>query len=99
MFIILAKDVNEYKNGKFPAMAARGCSAGTATAGVLMPRHPKVGDKFMSETVPKIHLGKGRGDFRFRSRHRAAGTFSNCLKIKEIASDATRYKLSTGVAV
>ena len=55
--------------------------------GVLMPAHPKAGDKFMSEDVPKITWEKDAVVSIAETVTVPAGTFSNCVKIKETASD------------
>ena len=59
-----------------------------------MPAHPKAGDKFMSENMPKITWERDEVISVSETATVPAGTFSNCVKIRETASDgATEYKL------
>ena len=90
----LGEDVDEYKNGKVSGHSGAWLlGKDTQTPGVLMPAHPKVGDKFMSEDVPKITWEKDEVVSISETVTVPAGTFPNCVKIKERASDgATEYK-------
>jgi hypothetical protein len=84
----LGEDVDEYKNGKVSGHSgAWRLGKDTQTPGVLMPAHPKVGDKFMSEDVPKITWEKDEVVSISETVTVPAGTFFNCVKIKETASD------------
>jgi hypothetical protein len=84
----LGESVDEYKNGKVVGHGGAWMyGVNTQTPGVLMPAHPKIGDKFQSENVPKIT----REDDEVMSLSETvtvpAGTYQNCLKIKEKPSD------------
>jgi hypothetical protein len=66
-----------------------------------MPAHPKIGDKFKSEDAPPITWEQDEVISLSETVTVPAGTFQNCIKIKEIASDGdTEYKLyAPGVGV
>ena len=84
----LGEDMDEYKNGKVSGHSGAWLlGKDTQKPGVLMPAHPKVGDKFMSEDVPKITWEKDEVVSVSEIVTVPAGTFSNCVKIKETASD------------
>jgi len=89
----LGEDVDEYKNG-----AISGHSGGwllgkdTETPGVIMPAHPKHGDKFMFENVPKITWEKDEVVAVSETVTVTAGTYQNCVKIRESTSDGVEYK-------
>jgi hypothetical protein len=90
----LGEDVDEYKNNKVVGHSGAWLlGKDTQTPGVLMPAHPKVGDKFMSEDVPKITWEKDEVVSVSETMIVPAGTYKNCVKIKEVASDGTtEYK-------
>jgi len=86
--LYLGEDVDTYKNGKITGHeGAWMLGKDTKTPGVLMPGHPKVGDKFKSEDVNKdIH----EEDEVISSSDTVtvpSGTYKNCLKIKEMLAD------------
>ena len=59
-----------------------------------MPAHPKIGDKFKSENVPSITWEADEVVSLSETAMVSAGTFQNCVKIKESSSDGdTEYKL------
>jgi hypothetical protein len=91
----LGEDVNEYKNGKISGHGGAWLlGKDTQKPGMLMPSHPKAGDKFMSEDVPKITWEKDEVISVSEAATVPAGTFSNCVKIEETAGDGdTEYKL------
>ncbi len=91
----LGEDVDAYRDGKIVGHAgAWRLGRDTQTPGVLMPAHPRVGDRFKSEDVPHITW---EADEVVSVSERAtvpAGTWTNCIKIRERASDGgTEYKL------
>jgi hypothetical protein len=90
----LGEDVNDYKNGKVTGHSGAWLfGKDTQKLGVLMPAHPKVGDKFKSEDVPKITWEADEVVSVSEKVTVPAGTFENCVKIKEKASDGdTEYK-------
>jgi len=65
----------------------------TKTPGVLMPGHPKVGDKFKSEDVSKTISEEDEVVSLSESVTVPAGSYQNCLKIKEkLADGEIEYK-------
>lgn len=86
----LGEDVDEYKDGKVVGHSGAWLwGKNTQRPGVLMPAHPKFGDRFMSEDVPKITWEKDEVVSVSETVTVPAGTFHNCVKIKEVASDGT----------
>ena len=84
----LGEDVDTYKNGKVSGHSGAWLlGKDTQKPGVLMPAHPQIGDKFMSEDVPKITWEKDEVVSLSETVTVPAGIFSNCVKIKETASD------------
>ena len=98
----LGEDVDTYKNGKISGHSGAWLlGRDTKIPGVLLPAHPKVGDRFQSENVPGITREDDEVVSTSESVTVPAGTFHDCLKVKEHASDgATEYKLyAPGVGV
>ncbi|MGH7994705.1 MAG: hypothetical protein ACREDQ_14375 [Limisphaerales bacterium] len=91
----LGEDVDEYKNGKVIGHSGAWLlGRDTQKPGVLMPAHPKVGNRFRSEDVPKITREQDEVVSVSETVTVPAGTFQNCVKIKEVTSDGdTEYKL------
>lgn len=84
----LGEDVDEYKNGKISGHnGAWLVGKDTQRPGLLMPAHPKIGDTFKSENVPKITWEVDRIISATETTTVPAGTFNNCIKIRETASD------------
>ncbi|MDR3456160.1 MAG: hypothetical protein P4N60_01835 [Verrucomicrobiae bacterium] len=98
----LGEDVDTYKDGKVSGHSG-GWLLGkdTKIPGVLLPAHPGVGDKFQSENVPGITVEDDVVVSVSETMTVPAGTFHNCIKTKEHASDgATEYKYyAPGVGV
>jgi len=90
----LGEDVDEYKNGKVTGHSGAWLlGKDTQKPGLLMPAHPKVGDQFMSEDVQKITWEKDEVISVSETATVPAGTFHDCVKVKERASDgATEFK-------
>lgn len=90
----LGEDVDEYKNGKVAGHSGAWLyGKQTKVPGVLMPANPRLGDKFRSEDVPKITTEDNEVVSLSETVTVPAGTFENCLKIKEVLSDgAVEYK-------
>jgi hypothetical protein len=90
----LGEDVDEYKNGKVTGHSGAWLlGKDTLKPGVLMPAHPTIGQKFRSEDVPKITWEEDEVISVSETLTVPAGTYRNCVKIKETASDgATEYK-------
>jgi hypothetical protein len=91
----LGEDVNTYKSGKISGHGGAWLlGQDTQKPGLLMPAHPKTGDKFKSEDVASISWEADEVVSLTETFSTPAGKFSNCLKIKERASDGgTEYKL------
>jgi len=90
----MGEDVDEYKNGKVVGHSGAWLyGKQTKVPGLLMPGNPKVGDKFRSEDVPKITTEDNEVMSLTETVTVPAGTYENCLKIKEVLSDgAVEYK-------
>jgi hypothetical protein len=90
----LGEDVNEYKDGKIAGHSGAWLlGKDTKTPGVLLPAHPKVGDKFRSEDVPEITTEDDEVVSISETVIVPAGTFHNCAKVEEHDSDgATEFK-------
>jgi hypothetical protein len=90
----LGEDVDEYKDGKVVGHSGAWLyGKQTKVPGVLLPPNPKVGDKFRSEDVPKITTEDNEVMSLSETVTVPAGTYENCLKIKEVLSDgAVEYK-------
>jgi len=90
----LGEDVDEYKNGEVVGHSGAWLlGKDTQKAGILMPAHPKPGDRFRSEDVPKITWEQDEVLSVSDTVTVPAGIYQNCVKIQEIASDgATEYK-------
>jgi len=89
------EDVDEYSHGKITGHSGAWLfGKNTQKLGLLMPAHPKVGDKFKSEDAPPITWEQDEVISLSEIATVPAGTFQNCVKIKENASDGdTEYKL------
>ena len=80
----LGEDVDTYKDGKVVGHSGAWLlGKDTQKAGVLMPAHPKVGDKFKSEDVSKTITEEDEVVSASETVTTPAGTYHNCLKIKE----------------
>ena len=98
----LGEDVNTYNNGKISGHSGAWLlGKQTKIPGVLLPAHPKVGDKFQSENVPGITREDDEVVSVSETMTVPAGTFHDCVKVKEHASDgATEFKLyAPGIGV
>jgi len=91
----MGEDVDEYSHGKITGHSGAWLfGKDTQKLGLLMPAHPKVGDKFKSEDAAPITWEADEVVSLSEMATVPAGTFQNCLKVKEIASDGdTEYKL------
>lgn len=90
----LGEDVDTYKGGKVSGHGGAWLlGKETKIPGVLLPAHPKVGDMFQSENVPAITIEDDQVVSVSETMTVPFGTFHNCIKIKEHASDGgTEYK-------
>jgi hypothetical protein len=91
----LGEDVDEYKNGQVVGHGGAWLwGKDTQRPGVLMPAHPRDSEKFLAEDVPHITWEKDEVVSVSETVTVPAGTWQNCVRIKETASDgATEYKL------
>jgi hypothetical protein len=91
----LGEDVDEYSRGRITGHSGAWLlGKDTQTPGLLMPAHPKIGDRFKSEDAPPVTWEEDEVVSLSETATVPAGTFQNCLKIKERASDGdTEYKL------
>jgi hypothetical protein len=90
----LGEDVDEYKDGKVSGHSGAWLYGKQAKVpGVMMPAQPKVGDKFRSEDVPPITTEDNEVLSASETVTVPAGTYENCLKVKEVLSDGgVEYK-------
>jgi hypothetical protein len=90
----LGEDVDEYKDGKVVGHSGAWLyGKQTQVPGVLMPGNPKVGARFRSEDVPKITTEDNEVLSLSETVTVPAGTYPDCLKMKEVLSDgAVEYK-------
>jgi hypothetical protein len=90
----LGEDVDTYSDGKISGHSGAWLlGKDTPVPGVLLPAHPKVGDKFRSEDVPNITVEEDEVVSVSEIVTVPAGTFHDCVKIKEKASDGdVEYK-------
>jgi hypothetical protein len=84
----LGEDVDEYKDGKVVGHSGAWLyGVQTKVPGLLLPGNPKLGDQFRSEDVPKITTEDNEVVSLSETVTVPAGTYQNCLKIKETLSD------------
>ena len=90
----LGEDVDEYADGKVTSHdGAWLLGKDTKTLGMLLPAHPKVGDKFKSEDVSKAIDESDVVLSLTATVTVPAGTYKNCLKIEEHpAGEGVEYK-------
>lgn len=98
----LGEDVDEYKDGKVVGHSGSWLlGVDTQTPGVLFPAHPKVGDVFKSEDVSATIREVDTVVSISETVTVPAGTFHDCVKIKEVLADGTTeikyYAPGTGV--
>ena len=90
----MGEEVNNYRNGKVTGHEGAWLSgAGGVLPGVLIPAHPRIGDRFKSENVPHVAVEADEVVSRTASAKTPAGSFTHCLKIKETTPDGeVEYK-------
>ncbi len=90
----LGEDVDEYRDGKVVGHdGAWLFGKDTQVPGVLMPAAPKVGMKFRAEDVSNDISEKNEVISLSETVETPAGTYKDCLKIKEdLADGTTEYK-------
>jgi len=91
----LGEDVDNYKDGKIVAHEGAWLyGEDTKKLGVIMPAHPRVGQKFSPEDVGKVTKENDVVVSLSEKASVPAGKFENCLKVKETNSDGeTEEKL------
>lgn len=98
----LGEDVNEYAKGKVTSHdGAWLLGKDTQTPGLVVPAHPKVGEKFKSEDVSREIDESDVVISLSETVTVPAGTYRNCLKIEEHpAGEGVEYKYyAPGVGV
>lgn len=92
--LYLGENVDEYKNGKIVSHEGSWMfGKDTKTPGVMLPGHPKVGDIFKSEDVSKDINEEDEVLAIGETVTTPAGTYPNCLKLKEkLADGSIEYK-------
>ena len=98
----LGEDVDEYANGKVTGHeGAWLLGKDTQNPGVIIPAHPKVGDQFKSEDVNKEITENDEVVSVSETVSVPAGTFENCVKVKEkLADGTTEFKFyASGIGV
>jgi len=84
----LGEDVDEYENGKVKGHSGAWLfGKDTKNPGVIIPAHPKVGHKFKSEDVNKEIHEDDEVVAVGETVSVPAGTYENCVKVKEILAD------------
>ena len=84
----LGEDVDEYENGKVKGHSGAWLlGKDTQNPGVIIPAHPKVGDKFKSEDVNKEIREDDEVVSVGETVSVPAGTYENCVKVKEMLAD------------
>ena len=98
----LGEDVDNYNDGKVVGHGgAWSYGKGHAQLGVMLPAHPKVGDKYQSENVPGVTVEDDEIVSDSETFIALGKTYQGCLKIKETLSDGgVEYKiLAPGVGM
>lgn len=86
----LGEEVDEYKDGKIISHDGTWMlGKDTAVPGVQFPAHPKVGDVFRSEDVSKDISEIDEIVSLSEAVTVPAGTYANCVKVKETLADGT----------
>jgi hypothetical protein len=90
----LGEDVDVYKDGKVAGHEGAWLLGKQAKVpGMMMPGNPQVGDKFRAEDVAPITTEDCEVISFTDSVTVPAGTYQNCLRVKEVLSDGgTEYK-------
>lgn len=86
----LGEDVDEYTNGKVTGHeGAWLLGKDTEKPGVILPGHPKIGDKFKTEDVSKEISEDDEVISLSEDVIVPAGSYQNCVKVREHLSDGT----------
>ena len=84
----LGEDVDVYQNGQVVSHEGAWLfGTSTTVLGILMPAQPAVGDRFRAEDVPGLTRENDAVVSISETVTVPAGTYTNCVKIKEVLSD------------
>jgi len=100
--LYLGEEVDEYKTGKITSHSGSWMlGKDTKKPGIIIPGQPQVGDHFRSEDVSKSIREDDEVVSSNESVTTPAGSFTNCIKVKEsLADGAIEYKYyAAGVGV
>jgi hypothetical protein len=87
------EDVDDYEDGQIVGHdGAWLFGVHTQQLGVIMPGNPKIGDTFKPESVPGITEEDAEVVSLSETVTVPAGTFTNCLKVKETHDGQIEYK-------
>jgi hypothetical protein len=91
----LGEDVDNYENGKVVNHEGSWLyGVHTRTLGMMFPATPKIGQRYRPEEVPKITQEDDEVMSVTEAVTVPAGTFQNCVRVKETLSDgAVEFKL------
>ena len=98
----LGEEVDEYENGKLKGHEGSWMlGRDTEIPGIIFPGKPKIGDQFRSEDVSDEILEKDEVVSVSETVVTPAGTYHNCVKVREnLADGTTEYKYyAPGVGV
>jgi hypothetical protein len=101
----MGEDVDIYKNGQIIGHTGAWLyGADTTFLGTLMPGHPKVGQKWMSENIPNLNIVEHDSAVSTTATITVpAGTFHNCVEtleqVKKEGSENKWYCPSVGVVM
>jgi hypothetical protein len=100
--VYFGEDVDEYENGKVKDHEGSwALGRDTDAPGIIIPGHPKVGNKFQSEDVSKDITEKNEVISVSENVTVPAGSYKNCVKVRESLADGTvEHKLyAKGIGV
>ena len=89
------EDVDFYENGKVVKHDGSWLAGNGNNAGLMMPGAPKLRHKYYQEIAPRVAMDRAEVVSLTDTCKTPAGTFSNCLKVKEgsaIELAAVEYK-------
>ena len=77
------EDVDFYENGKVVRHDGSWLAGGTNRPGLIMPGAPKKGMRYYQEIAPRVAMDRAEIVSTTETCKTPAGTFFNCLKVKE----------------
>jgi hypothetical protein len=97
------EDVDNYKDGKLvDHESAWHAGENGARFGLMIPAHPKVGDKYYQEIAPKVAMDRVEVVSIDETVKTPAGTFEHCVHLKEttpMESDVSHKYYAPGVGM